>query len=233
MIRSMTTLLLTMTALSSHAQWSNPNNTPEGGGNPLPVVVGTASDATGDAFGLMAPNLDVSSLSANISGSNMVIRMDFSTPISSPEAGNPDSVIGFIEIDTDQDSATGDISQFDNFCPQPTDLGVEFTINLGAVNAGMVDIFDTNSTVGSAPITYTSNSFRIDLPMALIGNPSNVHMASVIGTQPEPTDCVPDNILLAAGMLNVTVPTLSQWMQILLALMFLTLTVNYIRKTNS
>jgi hypothetical protein len=202
-----------------------------GDGGTLPVIVGSVPDPVGDAFGSGTPNLDVSGMSAFLAGGNVSISMDFATPISPGDAGNPDSVIGFIELDTDQNPLTGNAPAFDVFCPQPTELGTEFIINLGSVAAGQVGIEDASlGPVGTAPISFTATGFTVDLPLSLIGNPANMHIASVIGTFGEPTDCVPDAALLAAGVPSIPVPTLSQWMLVLMALLMLVFTTRSVRR---
>jgi hypothetical protein len=224
-------LLLSAGAQANWTEDLQPDpNQPRGG--MLPVIIGSAPDATGDAFGAGMPNLDVSGVSAYLVGGNINIGMNFATPISPADSGNADAVIGFIEIDADQNSATGNPPAYDIFCPQPTSLGVEYLINLGSVTGGQVAVEDTNGTIGTVPISFTANSFSIDLPLSLIGNPPNVHMASVIGTIPEPTDCAPDNALLAAGVPSIPVPTLSQWMLLLLASVLIVLGFVYVRKTS-
>jgi hypothetical protein len=202
-----------------------------GDGGSLPVIVGTAPDAVGDAFGSGTPNLDISGMSAFLSGGNVSISMNFATPISPADAGDPESVIGFIELDIDQDPLTGNASAFDFFCPQPTQLGTEFIIDLGSVAAGQVGVDDVNlGPVGTAPISFTATGFTIDLPLSMIGNPANMHMASVIGTFGEPTDCAPDAALLAAGVPSIPVPTLSRWMLVLMALLMLVFTTRSLRR---
>lgn len=206
---------------------------PNGDGGSLPVVVGQVPDAVGDAFGTapMSPNLDISGMSAYLTGGNVSITMDFATPIAPADAALPESVIGFIEIDADQDPLSGVAPVFDFFCPQPTQLGVEYFIDLGTVAGGQVEVIDTNSgPLGTVPITFTSSSLNVQLPLALIGNPPNMHMASVIGTFPEPTDCVPDGALLAAGIPSIAVPTLSQWMLLVLALLVVAVSTRAVRR---
>jgi len=155
-------------------------------------------DPTGDTFGTGAVQLDITSINATFSGSNITFSVFFSGPISAPSALAPNSVGGFIDIDTDQNTATGDVPFINVFSPgPPIALGQDFFVELFSetIHPGSVDVFRTlpDTVVGTAPIVFTSTSFSVTVPLALLGNDNGLlNYGVIIGTFAEPTDRAPN-----------------------------------------
>src|SRR5262245_20317264 len=66
-------------------------------------------DPTGDTFGVGPVKPDITSANGTIVGSNLIFRLTFAATIAAPSALASNSVIGFIDIDTDQNRFTGAI----------------------------------------------------------------------------------------------------------------------------
>jgi hypothetical protein len=213
-------LVLTTASL---AQWTPP-------GEPAERVAGagadraTTNDPIGDTFN---PGPDLTALTAVTDNTTLTLRLEFAGTIQPPPSGPinqglpapGNEVVGFIDLDVDQQGATGqDGGNVGVFCPQaPTGFGVDFFVNLNAYDSqtGTVQLFDTNGPVGPVPVVYTSNSITVDVPNSMMGDDGIVDAATVIGNLPNPTDCAPDGGVLTSDRgvpaEPQTVPVLSPW----------------------
>ncbi len=89
-----------------------------------PVPFAFIGDPTGDNFGL-SPLYDATWLALSKQGSELVVEMIFSTPISSADIG------GYIDLDIDQDPTTGTISHVATYCANPG-IGREYSVWLNS-----------------------------------------------------------------------------------------------------
>ena len=162
-------------------------------------------DPTGDTFGTRAVQLDITSINATFSGSDITFFVFFASPVAAPSAGVPNSVIGFIDIDTDREVDTGDVPFINVSSPgPPIALGQDFFVDLGSelFHPGSVDIFRTlpDTLVGTAPIVFTSTSFSVTVPLTSLGNDDgSMNYGAIIGTFIEPTDRAPNGVTPATS----------------------------------
>lgn len=164
-------------------------------------------DPIGDTFG-GAPQLDISTYSGDFSvtGTDLTFTVNFTGPISPPSAFAPDSAVGFIDIDTDRNSATGDPGAMNaliglGLVPGPNiDLGAELTVDLFSevFQPGFVDILDpsTFTPLLTVPITFGPQSFSFNIPLSFIGTPL-VNYGITMGTFGNPTDRAPNGVQAA------------------------------------
>jgi hypothetical protein len=148
---------------------------------------------------------------------SFTLNIGFNSAIAAPSTFAPNSVLGFVDLDTDANAATGGTMPFGgavtggnswlNFfippnpgtptVPGPTvALGIEFYLDLGSelFHPGLVDIVSaaTNLTVGVAPITFGTNSLSITFATALLGSPYQVNYGILVGDFLSPTDRAPN-----------------------------------------
>ncbi len=163
-------------------------------GNPGPVF-----DAFGDAidtFGEGAPLLDINMLQVTYDATDVEVTMTFYTTIAPASAELPESVMGVIEFDTDQNAATGHHPFQNEFAPPfaALDFGAEFSCELFSelAHPGFIDIFDLASLdlVATVPITYTDTSLRFSVPLDAINDDGRLDFTSIIGTDFQPTDAM-------------------------------------------
>lgn len=190
-------------------------------------------DPTGDTVGIGPVQLDVTRVTAQLTGGNaLTFTVHFAGPISPPSLFAPNSVVGFIDIDADRNPATSGnapwggvdliggnnwINAFVNppnpgFPPVPgplVNLGDEYYIDLGSegFQPGFVDFYETqtNSIVATLPITYGADSLSVGIPLSLLNYQPAVNYGLIIGTFFEPTDRVPNGANPAAS--NVPEPS--------------------------
>ena len=162
--------------------------------NADPVFV----DPTGDTFGAGAVQIDITSVNGTVAGSNLTFRVTFASQVAPPSALLPNSVVAFIDIDTDQNPLTGAPSFTSIFGPPPAPLlGIEFFVDVSSEigQPGFVDIVDAASftTTATVAISFTSNSFTVVVPLSAIGGDNGiVNYGVIVGTFTEPTDEAPN-----------------------------------------
>jgi hypothetical protein len=162
------------------------------------VAVGTVADPQGDTFGFLSPQLDISQLSACHTRTQLRIRVDFFTPISPGDSSNANAVGGYIDLDTDQDSATGAFSHVDMFSPYTSGLGVDYYVDVFGFDSasGTMPLFLDDEfggfIVGFVPASFGPTSFTVSIPLDLINDDGVVNLATVLGTFFEPTDAAPN-----------------------------------------
>jgi hypothetical protein len=144
---------------------------------------------------------------------NFTFTVNFAGPVSPASAHNANSVYGFLDLDTDQNAATGGSKSFPNNpipggnnwinsnikagrIPGPTiATGDEFFLNIGSeqLHPGSVNLTRTsdNVTVATDPITFGPNSFTIVVPRSQLGSGERINFDILVGTVNAPSDRAP------------------------------------------
>ncbi len=165
----------------------------------------TTTDPENDTFGSGPIQIDITGFSADVAGGELMIGLTFAGAVSPPDSGELNAAVGFIDIDADQDGTTGDGPWTDFLTgSNATGLGNEFYVDFFTYSAvdGAVDVVDdgTEIVTGRAPVSFTSTSMTVHIPLSLLGGDDGaVNTAAVIGTVDEPTDKVPNAGFLASG----------------------------------
>jgi PEP-CTERM motif len=175
-------------------------------------------DPTGDTF---AAGPDITTITTTISSGNLVFVIDFLAPISAPSAGVfPNSVVGYIDLDTDQNAATGGSGPFFGpvlggnswinvfIPPNPglpsipgplVPLGDDYYVDLwsegGPGHMGTVDVVRTsdNTVTGTAPVTYVGSQLTVTIPLSFLGGDDGIaNFGILVGNFAAPTDRAPN-----------------------------------------
>lgn len=164
-------------------------------------------DPGGDTFeselsqGLVAP--DVVRMGAWPEGESLVVELEFAEAVVSNRTGGPNAIIGFLDIDADQDFDTGIPAFTDIYNPggPATGMGVDFFVELTVGATGTMSVGNANFTpVGSFLPTFAGNVLTLRIPLVVLGgDDGRVDLAAVVGTPQEPTDVVPDLGSLSLG----------------------------------
>lgn len=176
-----------------------------GNDSTAPGVSYIVTDPAGDVFGVGTVKPDITKLTIRTDTGGIDIFIDFAANVLSPVTGNANAVVGYVELDTDQDSTTGAGTVVDVFRPTAgsTGMGVEYAVDLFDYNAdSTVAVFETagGTTTGTVRPRFAGKRVTLRVPRALIGgDDGKLHAASIFGTAAEPTDIVPNNGHLAAG----------------------------------
>jgi YVTN family beta-propeller protein len=104
----------------------------------------------------------------------------------------PQSVLGYVFIDTDQNPDTG-ADPVDWFGLPTQDVGFEYRVSLFSAPSTFEIIRSDNIYMGSVTPVYESNSVLFTIPLAMLGNDDgNMNVAMVLGDIFDPTEWVPD-----------------------------------------
>ncbi len=157
-------------------------------------------DPQGDTFGVQPDQIDLKSINATYTATDLTFDLTFYDPIAPPSTAAPNSVIFLIDIDTDQNELTGEISS-KSLLSSPSGLGIEYF--LAATPLDTIEVIDTSTftSVASAPIIFGVDSLSVTVSLAdLGGDDGAVNYATVVGTIPEPTDAALDDQHPASSM---------------------------------
>lgn len=111
-----------------------------------------------------------------------------------------DNLAGFIDFDTDENSATGVPSANTIFCQTPpaaSAMGSDFFLSLFARNAdGTYNIFNSSGALadqGDATVATSVNTVTLSVPLTALGaDDGRLSLSAVIGNGQNPNDCAPD-----------------------------------------
>jgi len=200
-------LLTSAAALAGVREFERPlrADSPLPKGIVFPSVKDSAIDPAGDTLGSGTPQLDITSISAQVIGDDLVIAVVFADEISAPTSGEANALDGFIDIDADQDGSTGRVPWVDTLTGMnASGLGNEFYVDLFTYDNAdrAVDVVDeaTDTVVGRAPASFAAASFTVAIPLDLLGGDNQVDIAVAIGTLTEtPTDIAPNQGSVASS----------------------------------
>jgi len=172
----------------------------------------TAADPIGDTFGTQTVQPDLRAMTIVHDSGGIDVSLEFTAAVQSPVTGGANVVIGFVDFDTDQDSTTGSASAVDIFRPGSgsTGMGVEYEVDLfGYAADSTVPVIQESSGLptGNVKPLFQGNRITFRVPRALLGNDDAfLNAASVIGSEAEPTDIVPNTGHLRVGGVAPTPP---------------------------
>ncbi len=161
-------------------------------------VVSPLVDPSGDAqdmFGQGDPLHDIDTVHVWYDDDNLYFLTTFYTEISAPYDNDPTTgVYGFLELDVDQDSATGTTEIFHNTFFGPADMGAEFFLDFNFTDGNhpnQVAVCDYNlpDPIGLAEVVYGTDYIEGVVPLNLLGGDDGlVHFAWIAGSGSQPTD---------------------------------------------
>lgn len=117
-----------------------------------------------------------------------------------------DDLAGFIDLDTDENTATGVNSANTFFCPGAplaSAIGSDFFVSLFERNVdGTFDVFDETAVdQGDVTVTTNVNTVTLSVPLAAIGaDDGRATISAVVGNGQDPSDCAPGE---AGGFVTV------------------------------
>ena len=181
-------------------------------------------DPEGDTFGDGPMTYDIhaiKSIESVVVGANLEITIDFFGLVFPASSFDLLAVYGFIDLDTDQDAGTtGSNSQVvlgshqtgshqSFFTTTSSGLGIEYYIDLDDnITPGKVSVVEaaTNSEVGLAPISFTTQSLTVSVPLAMLGGDDGlVNFGAIVGDVDHFSDAVsvipePASLLVWLGL---------------------------------
>ena len=176
-----------------------------GPGNP--TLTAKATDPSGDTYGTLAVQWDLTGLTITRDTGGNDFAIDFTTNVVSPVGGDSDAIVGELDFDTDQNAATGTTSFADIFGPGSTGMGVDYVLDLFDYSPdSMVPVLrynandSTYSTVDSLRPVFSGKRISGRIRRSALGNDDGfLNAAIVVGTLREPTDIAPNSGHLKVG----------------------------------
>jgi hypothetical protein len=190
----LTSLSLLVSALACSGSSEMPSM-PADTGDPSTVTV---ADPIGDTFGLPAGlQWDIVALAVARETDGITVRLDFANEVAMPVAADPNALVGLVELDLDQNRATGKLGYVDQLRKDggATEMGVDAAINISQIAPdSTLLVYDMGGNpVGKAKVTIGAHRLTIRVPAALLGNDDGyVDAAVIVGNQGHsPTDLAP------------------------------------------
>lgn len=175
-----------------------------GGGGGAAAATFGVGDPSGDTFGTGSPQWDVDSLVITRDSTGITIRLVFSASVVSPLVDPQNAVYAVVDLDTDQNPATG-VEPDADFIRQgagSSGIGADYEIDLVDVNPdSSFSVFDTTSAVvGTVRATFAGRTLSLRVPLTMLGNDDGLlDVVADAYAQTEPTDVVPNNGSLRVG----------------------------------
>ncbi|HEX7978391.1 MAG TPA: hypothetical protein VF461_07305 [Gemmatimonadaceae bacterium] len=165
-------------------------------------------DPAGDTFGL--PGLtqwDVTGLSITRETDGITVRVDFANNVELPTPGDPNALVGLVELDLDQNVVTGKLGILDQLRKDggATGMGVDAALNLSNIAAdSTLIVYDMGGNpTGRAKVAIGGHRLTIHVPSALIGNDDGyLDAAVIVANSRSITDLAPQS-----GHLSLSPPT--------------------------
>jgi len=163
-----------------------------------------AADPVGDTFGGGAVPWDVTALSIVRDAGGVTVRLTFSKDVVSPVSGDPAAMIGFVDLDVDQNAGTGITPTVDEFRVRPgsTGMGADFELDLANyLPDGSVAVRDAHGVeTGRVTPVFSARDVAVYIPKELLGNDDGfLNAAAIVGATAGPSDIVPENGHLTVG----------------------------------
>lgn len=98
----------------------------------------------------------------------MILTATFAGAIAPPAPHAPHSLYGYLELDIDQDPASGVDHRFGQATTRP---GIDYLVDLFDALDLQAEILDTRTflPVGTAALSFRDSTLGIDLPLSLLG----------------------------------------------------------------
>ena len=170
-------------------------------------VAGTvATEVAGDTLGNSTGNVnaahDVLQVSTRYASNWLILVLRFARPVGAVGLSSPGGMLGTIDLDVDESSATG-IPPLANSYGGTGQQGVDYSIALYDVTADGVRIRRNSLSMDTvshrAPLALEGDSVVIRVPLAKLGgDDGNMTVTTIIGTFDRPTDIVPNSGVIVA-----------------------------------
>jgi hypothetical protein len=117
---------------------------------------------------------------------SLTFSIGFHDDVSPPSAFAADSVVGYIDIDVDQNALTGAKSNRSRFRPAiDSGLAIEFYVDLFSerFSPGMAEVVDaaTMQVAGLASTRFAASGLEVEVPLTFIGNDGLVNYGIIVG----------------------------------------------------
>ena len=156
--------------------------------------------STSASAGLVPP--DINRITAWPTQFELIVEIEFWDDVVSDVVGGPNVVVGFLDIDLDQNPATGTTAKTDIARPGSgsTGMGIERYIDFDTNGTGDFTIYDASAAVvDTFTPQFDGNVLRMAIPLNNLNKDGIVSLAAVVATVAEPTDIAPNDGNISLG----------------------------------
>ena len=171
---------------------------------PVSLATRTVADPLDDTFHNGGMQWDLTAMTVARDTGGVTVTLDFTSDVISPMSGDTNAMVGFVDLDVDQDSTTGFLSTVDEnrLDRVTTGMGVDASVTMFtyAADSSVVVISGTATVAGRVKPVFDGHRVTIRIPRAVIGgDDGNVNAAAIVGRLGRPTDLVPNAGHLTLG----------------------------------
>lgn len=164
----------------------------------VPTILGfpftdPAGDTLSNPGGSGARAIDLLEIRGSYKADSLIMTFRFAGPVQAASARAANSLAGWVEFDTDENTATGSPPATNQFGGSAA-LGVDYVLDLFSADSTSVDL-DRVSTGSSSRVSaqFSGDSLVVRIPLSALGSDDgNFKLAMVIGTSERPTDLAPN-----------------------------------------
>jgi hypothetical protein len=148
---------------------------------------------------------DIASMDAHVEGNMLIVSIDFYDSILPTTPNGNDGTFIYVELDVDQDPATG-TPALQNQAYMPGQLGgplgVEFVLNASTNLGNQALLFNplTGQVAASLPLTVTDTSFRVEIPLADLGQDDGLVNLGMLSGRLDVSDAAPNDAFLSSQL---------------------------------
>ena len=197
-VRQLAWLALIAAAGCGGAAATQPVDDTGNGGVAADSSTARVDDPAGDMIGGAGVQWDLRALTIARDSGGITATLELSADAVSPTGGATGSTVGFIDLDLDQDPATGARSTIDEFRSDggSTGLGVDASVNMNEYasdsTAAVVDA--AGRELGRVKPRFDGKRITVRIPRAVLGGDDGyVSAAAIVGTTGRPSDFAPND----------------------------------------
>lgn len=179
------------------------------------ILAFNQADPAADTLAYSGPTqpkaIDLVSTRGDFKRDSLILTLTFAEPVSPASVSASNSVYGFVELDIDDNAATGEAPASNAF-GATANLGIEYILDLFAGTTTSIGLASQTGFI-PVPASYAGNTITARIAMSHLGNDDgNFSVVSVFGTSDRPTDFAPNTggiavrRSLSAGAALVTAP---------------------------
>jgi hypothetical protein len=167
----------------------------------------TVTDPVGDTFVSAGMRWDLVALTVVRDTGGITVLLDLTAKVRSPMSGSDSALIAFIDLDLDQNAATGFPPASDGYRQDggTAGIGADARVNISVFGADS-SVAVLNSVAGVAgrvtPL-FAGHRVTIRIPKSIIGNDDGfVNATALVGSSFAPSDIIPERGHLTLGPAN-------------------------------
>jgi hypothetical protein len=158
---------------------------------------------------------DITVVRAWPSGGMLHIEIEFAGDVVANGTGAPNAIVGYLDIDADQDAGTGVQGVVDGFRTDggSTGMGVEFVVVMFTRGGGSYAVIDEVGITGTFVPQFSGNRVLMSIPLSILGGDDGLVDLAVVAGTPEPgsegSDLAPNtgSLAMASPTASATVRT--------------------------